>query len=129
MAKQPEWTGPTVSPIKAGLTARCPHCGEGRLYASMLTPAENCDTCQLDYSFIDSGDGPAVFVIFIIGFVILALALFVETVFQPALWVHALIWIPVITIACYWALRFTKALMIAIQYKTKAQQIVEIEKD
>lgn len=128
MSEVEEWTKPAISPMSAGLKARCPRCGEGKLYKSMLTPARECSACRLDYSFIDSGDGPAVFVIFILGFFILALALFVESTFHPPLWLHAILWLPCITLACIWALRFTKALMIAIQYRTKAQQTAEIDR-
>ena len=48
-----------ISPFAAGLKARCPRCGEGKLYAGMLNPAKECSACKLDYSFIDSGDGPS----------------------------------------------------------------------
>jgi len=129
MANPIEWEKQTVSPFQAGLKARCPRCGEGKLYASMLKPADKCAACELDYAFIDSGDGPAVFVILILGFIILGLALFVETTFQPPLWAHALIWIPVVILACLWTLRFAKALMTALQYKTRAQQNAEIVRD
>ena len=129
MANPIEWEKQTVSPVQAGLKARCPRCGEGKLYASMLKPADKCTACELDYAFIDSGDGPAVFVILILGFIILGLALLVETTFQPPLWAHALIWIPVVILACLWTLRFAKALMIALQYKTRAQQNAEIVRD
>ncbi len=121
MAKQ-QTIDSAISPFAAGLKARCPRCGEGKLYAGMLNPAKECSACRLDYSFIDSGDGPAVFVIFILGFAILGAALIFETAFHPPLWLHAIIWLPVITLACIWALRFTKALMVAIQYKTNARQ-------
>ncbi len=61
-----------------------------------LNPAKRCMACGLDYAFIDSGDGPAVFVILILGFVIAGLALVVETAFEPPLWLHAIVWIPVV---------------------------------
>jgi uncharacterized protein (DUF983 family) len=108
-----------VSPVTAGLRCACPRCGEGRLYDGMLTPAKRCMACGLDYSFIDSGDGPAVFVILILGFVIAGLALVVETVFEPPLWLHAIIWIPVVTAASIWSLRVMKAFMIALQFKAR----------
>ncbi len=122
-------TQQSVSAIKAGMTASCPQCGKGQLFKGILTPNDQCNVCELDYSFIDSGDGPAVFVIFILGFLILAAALFVESSFNPPLWLHAVLWIPIITFACIWALRFTKAMMVAIQFKTKARQTTQIEKD
>ena len=110
------------SPLMVGLCGCCPRCGKGRLYSQWLTPADSCRNCGLDYTFIDSGDGPAVFVILIIGFIITGLALFVQTTFAPPWWVHIIVWLPTITLACFWSLRFAKALMIALQYKTKASQ-------
>ncbi len=78
--------------------------------------------CGLDYSFIDSGDGPAVFVIMILGFVILGLALLLESVIQPPMWLQFLIWVPVTIVLSLWALRITKAIMIALQYRTAARE-------
>ncbi len=120
-------THSAIPPLHAGLKACCPHCGQGRLYQGLLSPAKQCNACGLDYSFIDAGDGPAVFVIMVLGFIILALALFVEFTFRPPLWMHIIIWAPAITVTSIWALRFTKAMMIALQYKTKATQITRRE--
>ncbi|MGH8028680.1 MAG: DUF983 domain-containing protein, partial [Arenimonas sp.] len=68
----------STSPLTAGLFARCPRCGKGRLFKNGLELRENCESCALDYKFIDTGDGPAVFAIFILGFVVLGMALYVE---------------------------------------------------
>lgn len=113
---------PEQSPVMVGLKCACPRCGEGRLYDGVLQPAKRCMACGLDYSFIDSGDGPAVFVILILGFVVLGLALAVESAFSPPVWVHVLIWIPAITALSLWSLRVTKAMMIALQYRTDASE-------
>lgn len=113
---------PALSAVSVGLACACPRCGEGRLYAGMLTPAKGCSNCGLDYSFIDSGDGPAVFVILILGLVVAGFALLFEAAFQPPLWLHAVLWIPVIIAASLWALRITKAMMIAMQYNTSARE-------
>ena len=61
---------PRVSPIAAGLACRCPRCGRGRLFDGYLTVAARCSACGLDLSKADSGDGPAVFIIFILGFLV-----------------------------------------------------------
>ena len=113
---------PPLSPIEVGMKCACPRCGEGRLYDGMLKPAQRCMACGLDYSFIDSGDGPAVFVIMILGFVILGLALLLESVIQPPMWLQFLIWAPVTIVLSLWALRITKAIMIALQYRTAARE-------
>src|SRR5437764_1489112 len=58
------------TPIMRGLRSRCPGCGEGRLFQGFLTLRPSCERCGLDYSFADSADGPAVFVIMISGFIV-----------------------------------------------------------
>ena len=57
-------------PIPTGLRGRCPRCGEGRLFAGFLRLAPRCEACGLDYSFADSADGPAFFVMTAVGFVV-----------------------------------------------------------
>jgi uncharacterized protein (DUF983 family) len=111
-----------VDSARAGLLGRCPRCGEGRLFSGFLTVAPRCKNCDLDYAFIDSGDGPAVFVILIIGFVVCGLALWVEVAFNPPLWVHLLLWLPLILALALPLLRALKGLMIALQYKHRAAE-------
>lgn len=113
---------PPISPVAAGLRCVCPRCGEGRLYDGALTPAKRCMACGLDYSFADSGDGPAVFVILILGFLIVGLALAVQTALEPPIWVHVILWVPLIAITSLLALRISKAIMIALQYRTNARE-------
>ena len=108
---------PHVSPFAAGLTCRCPRCGSGKLFRGFLTVAERCEVCDLDLSAHDSGDGPAVFIILILGFVVVALALWVEMSFAPPLWLHAILWPPVILGGALAMLRPFKATLIALQFK------------
>ena len=82
----------SVSPLYAAVLARCPRCGKGRLFKNLLEMRQECDRCDLDYRFIDTGDGPAVFAIFILGFLICGLALYVEFTYEPAVWVHVVLW-------------------------------------
>ena len=114
--------GTNTDPVKAGLRGRCPRCGEGKLFAGFLTPAKRCDECELDYGFAEAGDGPAVFVILIIGFVVCGLALWMEVSYNPPFYVHLLLWIPLIFILALPTLRMLKGLMIALQYSNKARE-------
>lgn len=111
-----------VEPIPAGLRGRCPRCGEGRLFSGLLTVAPRCGVCRLDYSFANSGDGPAVFVILIIGFIVVGLALWLEVSFNPALWVHFILWIPLTIILSLVALRMIKGVLINLQYSNSAAE-------
>jgi uncharacterized protein (DUF983 family) len=108
---------PPVSPYAAGLACRCPRCGRGRLFAGLLTVAGRCAVCGLDLAAHDSGDGPAVFVIFLLGFVFVGLAFWVEARFQPPIWLHLALWLPGILVGAVLLLRPFKATLIALQYR------------
>jgi uncharacterized protein (DUF983 family) len=110
-----------VSPFLAGLRCRCPRCGVDPLYRGLLTVRERCDHCGLDLQAQDSGDGPAVFVILILGAVVVGLALVVELKFEPPLWVHAVLWPGFIFAGAIFLLRILKALLIALQFRHRAE--------
>ncbi len=118
-----------VSPLYTGLMSRCPRCGEGRLFNGYLSLAERCDRCGLDYDFANSGDGPAVFIILIAGFIVTGAALYVEVSYQPPLWVHALIWLPAGLGLPLLMLRPFKATLVALQYKYRAEEAKRADED
>ncbi len=111
-----------VSPFYAGLLGRCPRCGKGRLFRGFLAIADRCEVCGLDFEFANSGDGPAVFIILIAGFVITGAALYVEVVYQPPFWVHALLWLPLGLALPLLLLRPFKATLVALQYRFRAEE-------
>ena len=113
---------PPVEPIRAGLSCTCPRCGQGKLFDGLLKVRPVCRSCGLDYSFADSGDGPAVFVIMIIGFIVVGMALWTEININPPLWLHFIIWIPLAVGLSLWLLRVLKALLIALQFRNNARQ-------
>jgi uncharacterized protein (DUF983 family) len=113
---------PKRPPIMTGLACRCPRCGKGKLFQGFLSLRPRCEVCGLDYNFADAGDGPAVFVILIAGFIVVACALIVEFKYEPPFWVHALLWGPLILATTLLPLRPMKGLMIALQYHHKAAE-------
>lgn len=120
MSVQPE--NGIASPFVAGLLGRCPRCGEGRLFQGFLALCTRCERCGLDFSFADSADAPAFFVMFISGFIVAGSALAVEMVYSPPYWVHAALWIPLILVTTLVPLRPLKGLMIALQYHHQAAE-------
>ena len=72
--------------------------------------------CGLDFSFAESGDGPAVFVIMILGALTLGGALFVEFTFDLPVWVHIVLWGVLIPAFAFGLLRILKGLLINLQY-------------
>src|SRR6516162_5963081 len=111
-----------VSPWVAGLFCRCPRCGKGPLFDGFLSIAKRCTACGLDYSFADAGDGPAVFIMLIVGFIVTGGALIVEALYKPPYWAHAVLWIPLAIALPLIILRPLKALLIALQYTHKAAE-------
>jgi uncharacterized protein (DUF983 family) len=108
--------------IHAGLRCRCPRCGKGKLFAGFLTLRPRCEVCGLDYGFADSGDGPAIFIMFFAGAIVVGAALLTEILFQPPYWVHTALWLPLILIVTLGPLRPMKGLMIALQHYHKAEE-------
>ncbi len=113
----PQQEDRAVSVSYAAFACRCPRCGRGRLYTGLLTVRSACSECGLDFSAEDAGDGPAIFVILLLGFVVVALAAVVEIEFSPPLWVHLLLWTPLILGGAIALLRPLKAGLIALQYR------------
>jgi uncharacterized protein (DUF983 family) len=120
---------PPQSAFRTGLACRCPRCGRGRLFGGFLTVADRCQACGLDLTKADPGDGPAVFIILILGAAVVALALFTELTFMPPMWVHVLMWPPLILGGALAMLRPLKGLMIALQFKHKASESGTVEYD
>ena len=113
---------PPVSPYAAGLGCKCPRCGQGRLFLSFLGLAPSCEACGLDYSKADSGDGPAVFVIFIVGFIAVALAFLARFSWGFSIALSLFISLGTSVVATLAPLRPLKATMIAMQYQQKAEE-------
>ena len=103
--------------LRAALGCRCPRCGRGRLFAGLLNVRQACEVCRLDLSAQDAGDGPAGFAILFLGMIVVGLAALVEIKFSPPIWVHLLLWTPLILIGAIAMLRPLKAGLIALQYR------------
>jgi uncharacterized protein (DUF983 family) len=106
--------------VKAILKGLCPRCGQGPLFDGYIALKKQCPACGLDYAMFDAGDGPMVFGILIVGAIVCGLALWVEFTFQPPLWVHAALWLPLICFLTAIFLRLSKSALLVLQYKHKA---------
>ena len=123
-------TPPTVTESALrGIACKCPRCGKGSIYAGFLTLRPRCEACGLDFAFMDSGDGPAIFIIMIAGAIVVGAALIVEVKYQPPLWLHAALWLPLILATTLLPLRAMKSLLIALQYHHKAAEGRLIDRD
>ena len=109
-----------ISALITSLACKCPRCGKGELYNPSifdLTLRETCSSCGLDLRKNDSADGPAVFLIFVLGAVLVPLALWFDAVFAPPLWVHGILWSCIALGLTIGSLKPLKSLVIDIQYR------------
>ena len=113
---------PPIDPFKTGIACHCPRCGNGQLFSGYLKVKPRCSACDLDYGFIDTGEGPAVLVMLVVGFVVIGSALWLDGLFNMPVWLHLFIWLPVSVILSLILLRKMKGVMIALQYRTKAEE-------
>lgn len=85
--------------LRRGLAGRCPSCGEGRLFAGYLRVAPRCAACGAEFGRLRADDAPPYFTIFLVGHLLVPPALWVERAWQPAMWVHMALWLPLFATA------------------------------
>lgn len=100
---------------------RCPQCGKGKLFAHMLKIADSCSVCGLDLTKFNPADGPTFFAITLVGFAIMGGATWVEIAYEPPMWVHAALWLPLSFIASIVVLRAFKSLLVTLEYRLLQQ--------
>jgi uncharacterized protein (DUF983 family) len=108
-----------MAALTAALEGQCPRCGERTLFAGAAAFAARCRACGLDFAGFNVGDGPAAFLILIVGAILTAAAISVELAFEAPWWVH-LVWIPLGLFLTLAGLRVAKALLIAREFHTGA---------
>ena len=111
-----------VDPVRAAIRGRCPRCGNGRLFAGMLELGDRCDSCGLDIAAFNVGDGVAAFLIFLLGFLVVGLAMWLEFSVLPPWWVHAMLWPPLLLVLTVVGLRIGKAILLALEYRSGAAE-------
>ena len=110
------------SPVVAALRGICPRCGNAPMFRGLAGFQPNCRSCGLDFAGFNVGDGPAAFLIFIVGGLIVGLAIWVELAFSPPFWVHPLLWIPLAAVGTIGLLRIGKGLLLILEYRREARE-------
>ena len=106
----------------AAIKGLCPRCAATGLFAGIIAFAPKCQNCGLDYSQFNVGDGPAAFLIMIVGAIITGLAISVQLSFTPPWWVHLILWLPLTIILVIGLLRVAKAALLALEYRNRARE-------
>ena len=108
-------------PAGQWLAGLCPRCEKGRLFAGPVRLADRCSKCGLDFQQFNVGDGPAAFLILIVGAVLVVGALVVDAAYEPAWWVH-LVWLPIGAVLTLGGLRLAKAWLLGAEYRNAAHE-------
>ena len=109
------------SPVSAALAGHCPRCGAHTVFDGWVKFAARCRGCDLDFDSFNVGDGPAAFLILIVGAVVTVAALVVDGAFSPPWWVH-IVWLPVTAGLTVGGLRIAKAWLLAQEYRHRARE-------
>jgi uncharacterized protein (DUF983 family) len=109
------------APLGTAIRGECPRCAAPGLFAGWVRFADKCGKCGLDYSAFNVGDGPAAFLIFIVGTIVTVGALVLDAAAEPPWWVH-LLWVPVTAALTIGGLRFAKAWLLGQEYREQARE-------
>ena len=112
---------PGQSPVVSALAGDCPRCGARTLFNGWVRFADRCRGCGLDFASFNVGDGPAAFLILIVGAIVVVGALFLDAAAEPPWWVH-LVWIPVAAALTIGGLRVSKAWLLGQEYRHRARE-------
>ncbi len=111
-----------VFPWGAVFAGRCPACGQGKLFSGPLSVVPACTECGADFRASELGDGFTVPVLLVLGAVVVSSAAYVDTAYQPPLWVHALIWPPVVALLAIGITRVIKAFLVVQNWRLRQGQ-------
>jgi uncharacterized protein (DUF983 family) len=103
------------------IRGECPRCRALTLFDGWLSFAKRCRACGLDFGAFNVGDGPAAFLILIVGAIVTGGAIALELAASPAYWVH-LVWVPVAAFLTVGGLRIGKAWLLAQEYRNEARE-------
>ena len=112
---------------QAALFGSCPRCGNNTLFEGIVRFASSCRACSLNFAKFNVGDGPAAFLILIVGALVVGLAAWLEVSAAPPMWVHAVLWVPIIVVLTLGGLRLAKAALLASEFRHEAREAGSID--
>ena len=115
-----KWHAPDTT--EASLRGLCPRCGAPTLFAGAVRFSERCGTCKLDLTQFNVGDGPAAFLIMIVGALVTIGAVALELSVSPPFWVHILLWVPLTLGLVLGLLRLAKGALLVLEYRNRARE-------
>lgn len=98
--------------IRRGASNRCPVCGQGRVFAGFLRVAEECEVCHAPLGRLRADDAPPYIVIFLTGHLLFPPVFWIEKAYEPPMWLHMVVWLPLFAVICTLLLRPVKGAVV-----------------
>lgn len=116
--------GPAVDPeprpilrsLWRGACLACPNCGEGRMFRAYLKVADQCPACGEELHHQRADDAPPYVVITIVAHIVVGALLWTEIAYQPPVWLHFSIWLPLTVVLSLALLPPVKGALVALQW-------------
>ncbi|WP_240759121.1 DUF983 domain-containing protein [Lichenicoccus roseus] len=105
---------PLVSMVLHGLSARCPVCGAGRLYAGYLRLVPRCSACKAPLGAVRADDAPPYFTIFITAHIIIALVVLSTRSSSLPIWSLIAMLVPLTLVVALLLLRPVKGATVGV---------------
>lgn len=107
---------PIFRSMLRGSALRCPACGKGRMFRAYLKVADACPACGEELHHQRADDAPPYVVITIVAHVVVGALLWAEIAYQPPVWLHMAIWLPLTIIMSLALLPPVKGALVGLQW-------------
>ena len=108
---------PFLTAVGRGIRNRCPNCGEGRVFAGYLRVVDSCEVCAAPLGSLRADDAPPYIVIFLVGHLLLPPIFWVERTYEPPMWLHMVVWLPLFALICTLLLRPAKGAVVGWMWR------------
>lgn len=102
--------------LTRGAACRCPNCGEGRIFDRYLKVRHACAACGEELHHQRADDAPPYIVITIVAHIVVGALLWTEVAYQPPVWLHMAIWLPLTVALSLALLPPVKGALIGLQW-------------
>jgi uncharacterized protein (DUF983 family) len=121
---KPAWPMPTLAQaLRRGAAARCPACGQSRLFQGWLRVHATCPNCTAPLGALRADDAPPYFTIFIVGHFILGLAVALDLLTRLSVAAELAIFLPATAILSVALLRPVKGATVGLMLRLRMETI------
>jgi len=110
--QEPVVKPPMLLGIRRGLMNRCPVCGEGKVFDGFLSVAPECAVCHAPLGRLRADDAPPYIVLFLTGHLLIPPIFWIEKAYEPPMWLHMVVWLPLFAVVCTLLLRPVKGAVV-----------------